>query len=44
MKNFQKELDKELTFMSYAPSVFISVKDKLRVKNVLIMGQGSSRK
>ena len=39
MKNFQKELDKELTFMSYAPSVFISVKDKLRVKNVLIMAK-----
>lgn len=39
MKNFQKEIDKELTFMSYAPSVFISVKDKLRVKNVIIMAK-----
>lgn len=39
MKNFQKEIDRELTFMSYAPSVFISVKDKLRVKNVIIMAK-----
>lgn len=39
MKNFQKEIDKELTFMSYAPSVFISVKDKLRVKNVIFMAK-----
>lgn len=43
MKNFQKELDKELTFMSYAPSVFISVKDKLRVKNVLIMAKAVAK-
>lgn len=35
MKNFQKEIDNELTFMSYAPSVFISVKDKIRVRNVI---------
>ena len=39
MKNFQKEIDRELTFMSYAPSVFISVKDKLRVKNVIAMAK-----
>ncbi len=39
MKNFQKEIDKEMTFMSYAPSVFISVKDKLRVKNVIGMAK-----
>ena len=39
MKNFQKEIDKELTFMSYAPSVFISVKDKIRVKNVIAMAK-----
>ena len=39
MKNFQKEIDRELTFMSYAPSLFISVKDKLRVKNVIAMAK-----
>ncbi|MEE1038558.1 MAG: ribosome biogenesis GTPase Der [Eubacterium sp.] len=39
MKNFQKEIEKELTFMSYAPSVFISVKDKIRVKNVIAMAK-----
>ena len=39
MKNFQKEIDRELTFMSYAPSVFISVKDKLRVKNVIAIAK-----
>lgn len=35
MRNFRKEIAKELTFMSYAPAVFISVLEKQRLKNVL---------
>lgn len=35
MRDFQKEIDRELTFMSYAPSVFISVLSGQRVENVL---------
>lgn len=35
MRNFCKEIAKELTFMSYAPAVFISVLEKQRLKNVL---------
>lgn len=35
MAHFRKEIAKELTFMSYAPSVFISVLEKQRVHNVL---------
>ena len=35
MRNFRKEIAKELTFMSYAPTVFISVLEKQRLQNVL---------
>ncbi len=35
MKRFREDIAKELTFMSYAPSVFISVLDKQRIPNVL---------
>jgi len=35
MNRFRKEIEKELTFMSYAPSVFISVKEKQRLGNVI---------
>jgi GTP-binding protein len=35
MKEYQKDIDKELTFMSYAPSVFISVLNKQRLNNVI---------
>jgi len=35
MKEFQKEIAKELTFMAYAPSVFISVLKKQRINNVI---------
>ncbi len=39
MKEFQKEIEKELIFMTYAPSVFISVKDKIRIKNVIALAK-----
>lgn len=35
MKEFQKEISRELTFMSYAPSIFISVLQKQRLSNVI---------
>jgi GTP-binding protein len=35
MKVFQKDIAEELSFMSYAPSVFISVKTKQRLNNVI---------
>ena len=35
MKEFRQEIAKELTFMSYAPSVFISVLEKQRIQNIL---------
>ncbi len=35
INEFQKQIENELTFMSYAPSIFISVKEKQRVKNVM---------
>ena len=35
MKEYQKDIAKELTFMSYAPSVFISVLNKQRLNNVI---------
>jgi GTP-binding protein len=44
MKDYQKEIDKELTFMSYAPSVFISVKTKQRLNNVIDMVKYVSEK
>ncbi|MBN7771925.1 ribosome biogenesis GTPase Der [Clostridium aminobutyricum] len=39
MKNFEKEIAKELAFMSYAPSVFISVLKGQRVDNVMSMAK-----
>lgn len=35
MRDFQRIMDRELTFMSYAPSLFISVKEHQRVDKVL---------
>lgn len=35
MNEFRKEIERELTFMSYAPSVFISVKEHQRIKRVI---------
>lgn len=37
MRDFKREVEAELQFMSYAPSVFISVKDKQRVFDVIKM-------
>ncbi|MEG0829649.1 MAG: ribosome biogenesis GTPase Der [Anaerovoracaceae bacterium] len=37
MKKFQQEIARQLTFMAYAPSVFISVLEKQRVNKVLEM-------
>lgn len=39
MNQFRKEIANELTFMSYAPSVFISVLEKQRVNKVLQMAR-----
>ncbi|QAT42421.1 ribosome biogenesis GTPase Der [Aminipila luticellarii] len=36
MKNFEKEIQKELPFMAYAPAVFISVLTGQRVENVMV--------
>jgi len=35
MKEYQKEIARELSFMTYAPVVFISVTERQRVKNVM---------
>ena len=35
MNEFRKEIEKEFIFMSYAPSIFISVKEHQRVKKVI---------
>ena len=39
MKEFQKDMAKELQFMSYAPSVFISAITKQRLTNVIDMAK-----
>jgi GTP-binding protein len=39
MRDFRKLLEVELQFMSYAPSLFISVKDKVRVNQVIDMAK-----
>jgi GTP-binding protein len=44
MKEYQQDLAKELTFMSYAPSVFISVLQKQRLNNVIDMVKYVSEK
>lgn len=42
MNQFQKTIDAEMTFMSYAPSIFISVEEKQRVKNVIELARAVS--
>lgn len=42
MNQFQKTIDSEMTFMSYAPSIFISVEEKQRVKNVIELARAVS--
>jgi GTP-binding protein len=44
MKEFQKDIAEELQFMSYAPNVFISVKTKQRLNNVIDMVKYVSEK
>ena len=44
MKNFQKEILKELVFMNYAPSVFISALTKQRITNVIDLAKVVSEK
>jgi GTPase len=44
MKDYQKDIAKELVFMSYAPSVFISVLKKQRLNNVIDMVKYVSEK
>jgi len=39
MKEYQKNISKELLFMSYAPMVFISVHERQRVLNVIDMAK-----
>jgi len=39
MRDFQRMLEAELLFMSYAPCLFISVKDKVRVNRVIEMAR-----
>ena len=39
MKEFRKNIEKELLFMSYAPSVFISVHERQRVLKVIDMAK-----
>ncbi|MDD4565787.1 MAG: ribosome biogenesis GTPase Der [Eubacteriales bacterium] len=44
MKEFQKEISLELTFMSYAPSIFISVLHRQRLNHVIDMVKYVSEK
>lgn len=44
MNDYKKVLARELTFMAYAPSVFISVKDKQRIFNVMDMAKTVAEK
>ncbi len=44
MRDFQKLIAAELQFMSYAPTVFISVKDRQRIYNVINMAKYVSEK
>ncbi|MCR5482630.1 MAG: ribosome biogenesis GTPase Der [Clostridia bacterium] len=39
MRDFQRDIEREMAFMSYAPSVFISVKEKQRLQNVIAMAE-----
>lgn len=44
MRDYERVVKSELTFMSYAPIVFISVKDKQRLFNVINMAKYVSEK
>ncbi len=44
MNEFRKEIEKELTFLSYAPSVYISVKEHQRVRKVIELAEYISEK
>ncbi len=39
MRDYKKKIESELLFMSYAPIIFISVKDKQRVEQVISMSK-----
>ena len=39
MRDFKRKIEAELLFMTYAPSIFISVKDKQRVNQVMEMAK-----
>ena len=39
MRDFKRKIEAELLFMTYAPSIFISVKDKQRVNQVIEMSK-----
>lgn len=44
MRDYKKEIESELLFMSYAPSVFISVKERQRIFDVIKMTKYVSEK
>ena len=44
MRDFKRLIEADMQFMSYAPSVFISVKDKQRVNQVIEMAEYVSEK
>jgi len=44
MKKFEKDIHNELVFMAYAPTVFISVKDKQRIFKVMEVAKRVSEK
>lgn len=44
MRDFQREIAKELIFMNYAPSIFISALTKQRITNVIDMAKTVSEK
>ena len=44
MNEVRKEIEKELTFLSYAPSVYISVKEHQRVRKVIELAEYISEK
>ena len=44
MRDFKRLIEADMQFMSYAPSVFISVKDKQRVNQVIAMAEYVSEK
>ncbi len=39
MRDFRRKIETEFPFMTYAPSIFISVKDHQRIKNVIDMAK-----